>query len=573
MRGAGDANIEVPPTIHALLEARLDKLGREERVAVEPASVIGVEFAQPAVESLSPEAIRPNLAQHLGALARKHFIDPAATRDKETIYRFHHHLVRDTVYNGLLKRTRATLHINFVKWADRINAERGRAMEFQEILGYHLEQAHRYLSELGPLDAQGAAVGADAAARLTEAGKRASRRGDMSAAVNLYRRAAILLSAEDAKRLDLLPELGEALMELGDFAQARSVLGEAIDLAERSGNHRTKIASQLVDMRVRRFSADEVGWSDEALLLATQAIPILESGAAHAELASAWRMIGLVHGVAARYGKASEASARFVAHARLAGAEHLVERSALGFAVNVLLGPTPVPEAIVECERILGSSLADRRVEGMVMCNLAQLRAMHGDFEPARALYRGGRALLRDLGQGVNAASTALSLACVELLAGDLATAESVLRDDCDFLVRRGETFFLSTMAAVLARVIRDQGRDSQAMEWLDTAHAAAAADDVDAQAAWHSTLAPILARRGDAIGALEHALAALALARQTDAPNFQGDCLVELARVQQLAGHIDAARLTIEEALSLYSEKGNRVSAQQVMAWVRTLA
>ena len=66
--------------------------------------------------------------------------------DADSLYRFHHHLVRDTVYGGLLKRARATLHVDFVRWADQVNAERGRALEFEEILGYHLEQAHHYLA-------------------------------------------------------------------------------------------------------------------------------------------------------------------------------------------------------------------------------------------------------------------------------------------------------------------------------------------------------------------------------------------------------------------------------------------
>jgi class 3 adenylate cyclase/tetratricopeptide (TPR) repeat protein len=573
VRGAGSADIAVPPTIHALLEARLDNLGREERVSIEPASVIGVEFAQPAVESLSPEAIRSKLPEHLGALARKHFIDPAASRDSETIYRFHHHLVRDTVYNGLLKRTRATLHVNFVKWADRINAERGRALEFQEILGYHLEQAHRYLSELGPLDEQGVAIGADAAQRLGAAAKRASARGDVHAAANLFRRAVALLRADDPARIELLPELGEALMEVSEFTEARSILADAVNLARRAGDYRTEVTARILDMRVRLFSADPGDWSEAALQLASQAIPRLESEGAHLELASAWRLIGLVHGVAARYGKASDASARYVEHARLANAEHLTERSGVSMAMNVLLGPTPVPQAIAECERILGTGLADRLVQGIVMGALAQLYAMHGDFDAARAAYGGGRALLRDLGQGVNAASTGLTLASVELLAGDLTTAEQVLREDCEYLARMGETFYLSTMAGVLARVIRDQGRDDEALVWLETAQSAAAQDDIDAQAGWRSTRAPILARRSEMAPALQLAQEALVLARQTEAPTLQADTLVELAGVLLSAGRLDDARRTMAEARALYEAKGNRVSASQCAQWEARVA
>ncbi|HEX7382752.1 MAG TPA: AAA family ATPase, partial [Burkholderiaceae bacterium] len=174
-------DITVPPTIQALLEARLDKLVREVRAAVESASVIGLEFVKPAVEALSPEPLRPLVGEHLTTLTRKQFIDPAAAAEVEARYRFHHHMVRDTVYNGLLKRARANLHAEFVRWADKVNAERDRALEFEEILGYHLEQAHKYLSELGPLDEKGIAIGKDAAQRLAAAAKRAFARGDMHA--------------------------------------------------------------------------------------------------------------------------------------------------------------------------------------------------------------------------------------------------------------------------------------------------------------------------------------------------------------------------------------------------------
>ena len=116
----------MPPTIKALLEARIGQLRVEERTAIEPASVIGLQFPVPAVASMTPEQFRPAVENHLIALTKKQLVHAVPLSDEDPIYRFHHHLVRDTIYNGLLKRTRATLHVDFVCWADRINAERGR---------------------------------------------------------------------------------------------------------------------------------------------------------------------------------------------------------------------------------------------------------------------------------------------------------------------------------------------------------------------------------------------------------------------------------------------------------------
>jgi tetratricopeptide (TPR) repeat protein len=563
----------VPPTIHALLEARLDKLVREVRASVETASVIGLEFPQPAVEAMLPEPVRPAVAEHLTTLTRKQFIDPTATSDAEARFRFHHHMVRDTVYNGLLKRARANLHAEFVRWADKVNAERDRALEFEEILGYHLEQAHRYLSELGPLDEKGLAIGKDAAERLSSAARRAFARGDMHAAANLYRRAAALLPTDDANRSALLPELGETLMELGEFTESRAVLAEATAAADRAHNERLKASAQLVSMLVRLYSAEPGDWSAETLRVASAAIPVLEREHAHDELATAWRLIGFVHGVAGRYGQNAEAVNKSMTYAKLAGDDRLAARNGMAFSSSALFGPTPVPEAIAKCEQLIAEGLADRQAEAIVMCTMAQLRAMNGEFDVARSLYRRGRSLLRDLGQGVNAASTGLDLARVELLAGDLATAEREVRADLQFLTARGESYFLSTMAALLSRVVRDQGRDEEALALSKTAEEASAADDVEAQALWRSIRAPILARLGQVEEAETLARAALDLARKTEVPTLQADALAELACVLALAQRRNEAQQTIEEAIGLYAAKGDRVSLTRWADWAAQLA
>ena len=142
-----------------------------------------------------------------------------AADDSDT-YRFHHILIRDTAYNALLKRARATLHERFVAWAEQVNRERDREQEFEEILGYHLEQAFRYRAELGPIDAEGRQIGTRAAQRLGAAGRRAFARGDLPAATNLLARAAALREDGDPERIELQVDLGEAQLERGTFPEA-----------------------------------------------------------------------------------------------------------------------------------------------------------------------------------------------------------------------------------------------------------------------------------------------------------------------------------------------------------------
>src|SRR5262249_25882947 len=154
-----------------------------------------------------------------------------------------------------------------------------------------------------------------------------------------------------------------------------------------------------------------------------------------------------------------------VNHARRAGNDRLIARVGGILTNTALLGPTPVPQAIALCEELIAGGLSDRQTECNVLCSLAQLRAMNGELESARQLYQRGRATLRDLGSQVNAAAAGLDVARVEFLGGDLALAERELRADYALLADMGETYYLSTMAALLSRVLRDQGRDEEALE------------------------------------------------------------------------------------------------------------
>src|SRR5262249_21140211 len=163
---AGDlSELSIPGTIQALLAARLDLLSPEERSVIEPASVIGQIFEQPAVEELAPEAVQSAVPEHLGSMTQKQ-LGRTLQAEGADESRFHHILVRDAAYQGILKRARATFHERFVDWAERVNRERDRGTEFEEILGYHLEQAYHYLSELGPLDDHGLELGRRAFGRL-----------------------------------------------------------------------------------------------------------------------------------------------------------------------------------------------------------------------------------------------------------------------------------------------------------------------------------------------------------------------------------------------------------------------
>ncbi|HKA27421.1 MAG TPA: adenylate/guanylate cyclase domain-containing protein, partial [Gaiellaceae bacterium] len=324
---AGDlSELAIPGTIQALLAARLDLLSAAERAVIEPASVIGLVFDRPPLEELAPEPVREEVEAHLVSMTQKQLVREHTERTDPS-YRFQHILVRDAAYQGILKRARAGLHERFADWAERINRERHREAEFDEILGYHLEQAHQYLSELGPLDDHGLELGRRGAAHLSVAGGRAFARGDMAAAANLLRRAVTLLPERDPTRLAMLPGLAEAMMETGEFAWAEIFLGEAVEGATALRDERLRADALLTSLLVRHHVATDLGaFRAELERTTAELIPMLESREAHTELATAWRMIAFNHAAVCRWEAAAAAGRKMIEHARLAGNKRLEAR-------------------------------------------------------------------------------------------------------------------------------------------------------------------------------------------------------------------------------------------------------
>lgn len=146
----GIVGLEIPLTLTMLLEARLDRLPESERAALERGSVEGEVFHRGAVAELSGPGSRPAVQSDLEGLVRRRLLRPErAGFVDEAAFRFDHILVRDTAYRGIPKKVRAQLHQGFAMWVEAKAA--GRIVEYEEIVGYHFEQAYRYREALGPV--------------------------------------------------------------------------------------------------------------------------------------------------------------------------------------------------------------------------------------------------------------------------------------------------------------------------------------------------------------------------------------------------------------------------------------
>jgi class 3 adenylate cyclase/tetratricopeptide (TPR) repeat protein len=566
------SRLEVPPTIQALLAARLDRLDGEERQVIECASVVGKVFYRGAVTELSPEPLRPAVTAHLTSLVRKELIRPDRSElGQDDAYRFQHILIRDSAYEAMPKATRAELHEAMADWLTRRAGD--RAGEFEEIVAYHLERAHRYLTELKPVDDHGRELADRAAAMLSDAGRRALARGDLPASVSLLERAIALMPSTSPDRAELLVDLGIGATDAGTYARAEAAIAEAMEWAEAAGDERLRAHAMLSFFNLK-VTTDPSLDLDDAQKKSEQARAVLEASGDDRGLARAWNVLAWIHNLGLRTTARQECLERAVTHARRAGARREELEALYYLASPVAHGPMPVDEGLVRLDEILQRSGGDLRVESSVLLSVSHLRAMRGEFEEARRAATRSVAILEDLGHRPQAeASRGEAFGHIETLAGDMPAAERAVRRACETLQAMGETGILSTQAAELAIILCEQGRFDEAEPFIELSIATTAPDDALSQARWRDAHARVLAHKGRTDEAVTVAREAVAVMEPTDAVTVQAGTRVELARVLEMDGRREEAIDVLQQALALYEQKGNVMSATRVRQRLADLA
>ena len=560
-------HVAIPPTIHALLSTRLEQLDPGERAVIERAAVIGKVFYLGAVSHLLPDGDPQPLRNHLKGLIGKDLVRPVSSDfgDEET-YRFRHILIRDTAYEGLSKALRAEFHERLANWLERYAGD--RIKQYEEILAYHLEQACRYRDELGLVDERSRRLARRAVERLVRGAHRADVRGDMPAAAALFQRARQLMPEDDPMRVDLSIRLGHALVKVGSLEEASTVLDDALSRAATLGDQGL-LAHALIEHTSARISTGTDASLRTALGEAEQAIVLFEKLNDDQGLSTAWSLVAEIHNIHGRFAASREALECALVHARSIGDEREVAWAIWGIVGSMAHGPTPAEEVV----RFAGEQLEWARVEGHrwveagALMHLGQAQAIRGHFEEARGLVAQSRATYNDLGLGLFAAALSQISGWVEWYAGELTGAEAELRRGYEALEAFKEKGYLSTVAAQLAEVLYAQGRDEEAERYTRTSEAAASKEDLVTQMLWRGTRAKIRARRGAPVEAEQLAREAVALAERTDMLNMRGQVVVDLAEVLLLAGPSEEAIGHLEEAVRLYTRKGNLVALRETRA------
>ncbi|MEV4504664.1 ATP-binding protein [Streptomyces klenkii] len=573
----GGSPDELPPTIQALLEARLDRLPPAERHVLEHASVVGREFAVAGLRPLEPAADGAGLTHVLQSLVRRGLVEPAGRRPGEAAYRFVHLLVREVCYAGLAKRQRARLHQQYARRLETV--EPGS----HGLIGRHLAEAHRHHRELGPwgpvpgTDRAGsqdiarpgtygtgaevtARLAADAARHLRLAGEEALARGECSWAAELLAQGAELAEPDAASRL----RLAEALIATGAPDDARELLTPlaASHPAAGSGPREDPCPAAHAQLLLAYLDVPGRGMA-QLVATARRTLPVFSS--AGDELGRARARLYVAHGRQERggYGEATRDFEAALEAARRSGAT-LEQATALGgLAVTLWLGPEPAPAGIARCRALLSDHAVERpAVRAALCCPLAVLLAMRTCFAEARNLVAEAERIADELGVAAPKAAIQTFAGQVETLAGEGAAAERRLRLAREIGSRTGDRDTVVTATNGMAAVLLDHGRVEEAGELLHRAGEETGLESPLQRAEGLSVRAWLAARHGDHHRARRLAADAVDAAARTDSPVGQALALLGLARVAMAGGEPAEGRATAERAARAFTRKGHLVGA-----------
>ena len=542
---SGDGEIAVPPTIQALLAARLDQLDPAERAVLERGAVEGRVFHGSAVQALADgEPPTPRLV----ALVRKQLVRPDTPQFAgEEAYRFRHLLIRDAAYDALPKAVRADMHERFAEWLEDRGAD---LVELDEILGHHLEQAARYRAELEQPDP---ALAERAAGRLSVAGRRALARGDEVAAVSLLEHS---LELTRPYLLDVQLELDLARAVLSSNAREAAAIADRVaEQAAAAGDAAGEALARVASAR-HRVEFEPVPKEDELQALALEALPLLEQEQDDAGLVHLWEALGEVANYRGQWDEHTRTRERLLHHAERAG-RRLPAMLGVGTAYQFVLGSAPADELL----RRLDEIAMEPSYPGLTL-NRARLLAMLDRLDEAWPLALRASERLRELTGDEGGENY---LAEIAVIAGDHATAAGYLSAHCDRLEARHLLNNLSTYAPMLGRSLWALGRDDEAEALADRGRELGGEDDHMTQVFWRRVQALVHSRRGRHADAELLAREALGVAERTDGLNVQADTLCDLAEVLAAAGRSDEAATALEDALDRYERKRNLAMARQV--------
>jgi class 3 adenylate cyclase/tetratricopeptide (TPR) repeat protein len=550
-REGGD--IHAPSTIQALLQARLDRLGAAERSVIERGAVEGELFHRGAVQELGDGGAGDGLDSHLVGLVRKELIRPErGTLPDDDAYRFRHLLIRDVAYDGLPKETRADLHLRFAEWL----SAHIELVELDEIVGYHLEQAARYRSELGKPDAD---IGRRAAARLGAAGMKAASRDDLPAADNLLARALAFLAPGDQYRTQLVLENVLVLEQIGELDRRDKLIAELEASPDRSG----QLHGQIARSEMRIF-IDPHGAPTQGRKIADEALKHFTAAGDEFGIARAWWLLFHVEWMGSRADPGLVALEKTREHAERAGARTLVTMTTI-YSMGPLMHGRFMPDEV-------RARLEPLRGRGPIATNTvlrveAHLLDLEGRYDEALQKHDEANAISAELGLTTMLAVMWQWGGEVLLHQGRIRESVEVMRNAVAELEALGDKSFRSTCLIRLADALYAAGEPGEAEQCAIEGEELGAAEDVINYAYGRSIRARIATDRGELEAAESLARDGVEYAYQTDFPWVHGVAHRDHAYVLAAAGRPKEAQRELQRSIECFESFGNVVEVEKTRA------
>ena len=555
--------VELPPTIQALLSARLDRLSNAERGVVERASIEGQVFHLGALAALG--AVPEEILATVRTLAHKQlFRSDQAALPGQDAYRFRHILIREAAYERVSKEVRARWHEAFADWLEALAGE--RVGEYEELLGHHLAEAARYRLDIGDHGTETKVLARRAATLCRQVADRSAAQADFMAAAGLLRRVAALLPADDPSRPIAIADCAGWLLTAGHMDAAAALSDAARAAAEASGDRPAQLVCDSLGQMVAISASADVGAGEEqaALDRARAGAEETERAGRLGEAARLWYLTAIWEGnTMLRCAKARAAADRVLELGQEVRSPWLEAFGTVAGVMFLLRGRGRIPDLLRAGEE--RASRFGRAIRADYLADAAALLAQRGEADAAVAAVADVIAIAQELGYKAYLSQWIKGAVLVD--AGRPADAIEPLELAATTAGEVGDVGSASSITGLLARALALEGHVEEAARRSTEARALSAAVDRWSALLWRGAAVRISAAQGRPAEARALADELVAILADIDYPGIEFHARLDAAEGYRAAGEREAAEALLRRAIADSDEREATEYARQAAA------
>lgn len=398
----------IPESLQHLLQTRLNTLQMDMHELLQHGSIFGRTFWESGLQALGTIPTK----EKLNGLEARGFVEaqPTSSFEGEREWRFHHSLMRDAVYESVLKRNRSGLHHKAGEWLEGQARVSGKVDELAGQIGEHAELA-----------------GDKSAATdwYLRAGKRSRKQGALFEARDFFDRSLELLSADDLeRRWKTLLVRDEVLASLGEPESRKEGLGSILSIA-----YEIDEPGLLAEVYYRQATLfQNAGDQHQALDLAQSA---LEAAQAAGDNRLETLILGIMVVCLTRVGEFNEAATiadQLLLRSKGIDDEELLVRLLTNVSVHYnVTGNFGKAAALCEQQVTVSDQVGDKFGEAFGLGNLGFNYHQLGQFEKGRNALQRALKLNEELGARRMRAVNLLNLGFSNWRIGDLEDAMETL--------------------------------------------------------------------------------------------------------------------------------------------------